>query len=56
MSMLKAIKSERQHKGALKRIDRLMDADADTPEAAELKALAILVETYERTRFPLGSR
>jgi HTH-type transcriptional regulator/antitoxin HigA len=52
--MLKAIKTERQHKAALKRIDRLMDARAGTPEGAELEVLAILVEKYERERFPVS--
>lgn len=51
--MLKAIKTGRQHKDALNRIDQLMDAAADTSEAAELEVLAILVERYERGRFPV---
>lgn len=51
--MLKPIKTPRQHKAALKRIDQLMNAGAGTPEAAELEVLAILVEKYERTVFPI---
>lgn len=51
--MLSAIKTQRQHKAALKRIDELMDAAAGTPEAAELEVLAILVEKYEHERFPI---
>jgi HTH-type transcriptional regulator/antitoxin HigA len=51
--MLKPIKSKRQHKAALKRIDQLMDAKGGTPEAAEIEVLAILVEKYEREVFPL---
>jgi HTH-type transcriptional regulator/antitoxin HigA len=51
--MLKPIKSPRQHRAALKRIDRLMEAGADSPEAAELEVLAILVERYERETFPI---
>ena len=50
--MLKPISTKQQHKAALKRIDQLMDAEANTPEAAELEVLAILVERYERQRFP----
>jgi hypothetical protein len=30
-----------------------MDAHAGSPEAAELQALAILVERYERQAFPI---
>ena len=32
---------------ALERIDALMDAEPDTPEAKELAALAAAVQTYE---------
>lgn len=51
--MLRAIKTNRQHKAALKRIDHLMDAGNATSEAAELEVLAILVERYEREAFPI---
>ena len=51
--MLKPIKTRKQHKAALKRIDQLMNAAAGTLEAAELEVLAILVEKYERTVFPI---
>lgn len=51
--MLKAIKTPRQHKAALKRIDALMDAAPHSAEANELEVLAILVERYEREVFPI---
>lgn len=51
--MVKPIRTPRQHRAALKRIDRLMDARAGSPEAAELEVLAILVEHYEREAFPI---
>jgi HTH-type transcriptional regulator/antitoxin HigA len=51
--MLKPINTRKQHKAALKRIDQLMNAAAGTLEAAELEVLAILVEKYERTAFPI---
>lgn len=41
--MLKPIKSARQHRAALRRIDRLMEARAGSSEAAELEVPAILV-------------
>jgi len=44
--MLKPIKTRKQHKAALKRIDQLMNAAAGTLEAAELEVLAILMEKY----------
>ena len=52
--MLKAIKTEAQHRAALKRIDQLMDAAPGSREGAELEVLAILVERYERERFPIA--
>ena len=51
--MLKPIKTRRDHRAALKRIDRLMDARVRSPEAAELEVLSILVERYERRAFPI---
>lgn len=49
------IKSEQDYAHALARIDELMDAEADTPEADELEVLATLVEAYEDKRFPIES-
>jgi len=51
--MLQPIKTRRDHRAALKRIDRLMNARAGSREAAELQVLAILVERYERHAFPI---
>ncbi len=48
------IKTEADHKAALARIDALMDAKADTPEADELSVLADLVEAYEAKHFPIA--
>ncbi|TAN58019.1 MAG: transcriptional regulator [Magnetospirillum sp.] len=51
---IRPIKSPEDHKMALARIDDLMDAEAGTPEVAELEVLAILVERYERDAFPVA--
>ncbi len=51
--MLRPIKTEAQHKAALKRIDKLIDA-TKPEEVAELSVLAILVETFERGAFPIA--
>jgi len=50
---LRAIKTRKDHKMVLARIDTLMAAEAGTPEAAELEALAIRVERYEQDAFPI---
>jgi HTH-type transcriptional regulator / antitoxin HigA len=52
--MLKPITNRREHRAALKRIDRLMGARAGSRESAELQVLAILVERYERETFPIA--
>jgi HTH-type transcriptional regulator / antitoxin HigA len=46
------IRSDEDHRRALDRIHGLMDAEEDTPEGAELEALATLVELYERKKYP----
>jgi HTH-type transcriptional regulator/antitoxin HigA len=53
--MLHPIRNEHEHKGALARIDELMDAEDGSLEAAELQLLAILVERYEREAFPIDA-
>ena len=50
--MIRPIKTKRQHEIALKRIDQLMDASRPD-EVAELSALAIAVERFERHAFPI---
>ncbi|EPY01360.1 DNA-binding protein [Magnetospirillum fulvum] len=47
------IKTPKDHKAALARIDELLDAEAGTSAGAELEALAILVERYEEDAFPI---
>ena len=45
--------TEAEYRGALARIDALMDAEDGTPEVAELSALADLVQAYEAEHFPI---
>jgi len=49
------IKTEKDHKKALMRIDGLMDATPDTEAGDELDVLATLVEAYERDHFGIKS-
>jgi HTH-type transcriptional regulator/antitoxin HigA len=46
------IKHDRDYQVVLDRIEELMDAAPETPEADELKLLAVLVDVYEKRRFP----
>jgi HTH-type transcriptional regulator / antitoxin HigA len=50
---IKAIKNPEDHQAALQAIDRLMHAQADTPEGDRLDVLVTLVEAYERQHFPM---
>ena len=43
-----------EYAAALKRIDKLMDAEVDTPEGDELEELSKRVEEHEAEHFPMG--
>ena len=47
------IKTEKDYTLALERIETLMDAKANTPEADELELLSTLVEMYEEKHYPM---
>ena len=50
------IHDDAQHAEALAALDRLLDLEpeSDTPEADELQLLALVIETYEKQRWPIG--
>lgn len=50
---IKAIRTEDDYRAALKQIEGLMNAEADTPEGDLLDILVTLVEEYERKTYPL---
>jgi HTH-type transcriptional regulator / antitoxin HigA len=52
-TQIKPIRTEKDYEAALLRIESLMDAEAETPEADELEVLATLVELYEEKHFPI---
>ncbi len=47
------IKSEADYRAALKEIESLMPAAADTPEGDRLDVWTTLVEAYERAHYPI---
>lgn len=53
MMDIKPIKTDDDHQAALKEIESLMTAGADTPEGERLDVLVTLVEAYEKKHFPL---
>ena len=50
---IKAIRTEEDYRAALKQIEGLMNAEADTPEGDLLDILVTLVEAYERKAYPV---
>ena len=54
--MPRVIHTDAEHAETLKALDRLvrLDPELGTPEAEELELLALLVETYEKERFPIA--
>ncbi len=50
---IKPIKTRRDYRAALKDIESLMDAKANTPHGDHLDVLVTLVEAYERVHFPM---
>src|SRR3989442_1501181 len=49
----KVIKTASEYATALARIDKLMDAKANTPQGEELELLSLLVHEYEEKAFPI---
>ena len=52
---IRAIKTEQDYERALARIERLMDAEPNTPEGDELDVLTTLIEAYEDRHFPIDT-
>ena len=51
---VKVIKSESEYTAALARIEKLMDAKANTTQGDELELLSLLVHEYEEKVFPVS--
>lgn len=51
---IKAIKTQRDYKNALKRLEQIFQAEIDTPEGDEAEVLSILIEKYEDEHYPIG--
>ena len=50
---IKPIRTKADYRAALKEIETLMAAEADTPEGERLDVLVTLVEAYEQRHFPM---
>ena len=54
MADIRPVRTEADYETALARIDEIMDADSDSPDARELDVLVDLVELYESRHEPMG--
>lgn len=52
---IKPIKTEKDYRAALARIDSIFEAKKDSPEGDELEVLSVLVEQYEDQYFPISA-
>ena len=52
---IRPIRSKRDYRRALARVEELMDAKVGTPQGDELDVLATLVEAYEDKHFPIDA-
>jgi antitoxin component HigA of HigAB toxin-antitoxin module len=50
---IKPVRTKADYRTALKEIESLMTAKANSPEGDRLDVLTTLVEAYERTHFPM---
>ena len=50
---IRPIRTDKDHRAALREIEKLWGAPFGTPEGDELDILVTLVETYEKRRWPL---
>lgn len=52
---IKLIKDENDYNLALKRLEEIFDAPADSPEGDEAEILSILIEKYEELHYPIDA-
>ncbi len=50
---MKLIKSEKEYKNALNRLEKINDAKPGSEEGDELEILSLLIEKYEEEHYPV---
>jgi HTH-type transcriptional regulator/antitoxin HigA len=50
---LKPIKTEKDYRNALERLEVIFDAPVDTKEGDEAEILALMIESYENEHYPI---
>lgn len=52
---LKPIKSEKDYRNALTRLEVIFDAPIETREGHEAESLSLIIENYENEYYPIGA-
>ena len=50
---IKVIKTEKEYKQAIKRLEVIFDSEPGTPEGDELELLSLLIDSYEKVHHPI---
>lgn len=51
--MIKLIKTQKEYKAALKRLEQIFDAPANSKDGEEAEVLALLIDSYELAKYPI---
>lgn len=51
---IKPIKTKKDYEQALERLELIFDAKKGTPKGDELEILSMLIDNYEKQKFPIG--
>ncbi len=51
---IKPIKTKKDYEQALERLEVIFDAKKGTPKGDELEIMSILIDNYEKEKFPIG--
>ncbi|MGK6351800.1 helix-turn-helix domain-containing protein [Parapedobacter sp. DT-150] len=50
---IRPIKTEKDYRTAMERLESIFHSKPSTPEGDELEVLGVLINNYERTHFPI---
>lgn len=50
---IKPVKTKKEYEAAMKRLEKIFDSKPNTKEGDELEVLSLLVDQYEKEKFPI---
>ncbi len=51
--MIKPIKNQKEYRAALKRLEEIFDAPADSKDGDEAEVLSLLIDSFELAKYPI---